>query len=89
MCAGVRPDYAVVQRFAGLCIPNARCLSLVGDPYSFDVGEGVSLCLELFTCLVYTFASCGDELEGIVFVPAMERSGTNVETSCARERGNN
>jgi len=34
--SGIGPDNRIIERFAGLAVPDYSCLSLVGDANCFD-----------------------------------------------------
>lgn len=71
---GIRPHDGVVQGLAGLFVPEDGGFTLVGDADGLDCVGVVALSLELLDCLVDTLLDRGDDLERVMFVPAMPRS---------------
>lgn len=106
LCAGVRPNYGVVEGLSGFVIPqdlrmryrkmvnlvSARlahrrarhrmgggedglpygCLALIRDSHSFDICTRVALALQVFHSPLDTLLHRRNDLEWVVFVPAME-----------------
>jgi hypothetical protein len=68
----VGPYYGIVERLAGLDIPNDSGFSLVGDADCFDAVFGVTVLLEYLEGTFDAVLNRLDNLVWIVFVPTTE-----------------
>lgn len=66
----VCPDDGVVKMLACLRVPNHNCLLLVRYAYDFDVGQSMTLGLEVLACFFFAFFDNRAQFGGAMLMPS-------------------